>query len=236
MPTKKPANSVARADARDVILDAAEKVFSISGFDGTSMKAVAAEAGVAQSLLHYHYVSKEGLYLAVFERRASEVNDVRNVGLDRLSAAGNATVEEVLDLLLRPTVRLGQSSSGNFPRLLMRVVTSGDELSNNMIASAFDPFARRVIALLQQALPGLSARDAVWGYIFSLNVGIAMMAPTGRPLRLSNGECDDRDIDALLENVVFFASAGLRAFATRSASPGSHARGIKKPRKLAARS
>lgn len=235
MSSKNSAPAVARPDARDAILDAAEKVFSISGFDGTSMKVVAAEAGVAQSLLHYHYGNKDGLYAAVFERRAFEMNDIRNADFDSLVKAGNPTVEQVLDLLLRAPVRLGRGSSGHFPRLLMRIVVSGDEQSNSMVSGAFDPFARRVIALLQQSLPGLSARDAVWGYIFSINVAMAMMAPTGRPLRLSDGACDDRDIDALLANVVFFAAAGLRAFAARTskAQPGSAT--AQKPRKRAAR-
>lgn len=215
MPSKTTTPPATRADARDAILDAAEKVFGLLGFDGTSMKAVAAEAGVAQSLLHYHYVNKEGLYQAMFERRALEVNGIRNADLDRLEAQGIPTVEQVLEILLRPVVLVGRGSGGHFPRLLMRVVTGGDDQSTAMISSSFDPFAKRVIALLQRSLPGLAPRDAVWGYIFSLNVAMTMMAPTGRPLRLSDGECDDRDVDAMLENVVFFAAAGLRAFAER---------------------
>lgn len=218
MPSKNLSPS--RADARDAILDAAEKVFSISGFDGASMKEVAAEAGVAQSLLHYHFGNKERLYVEVFERRAHEMNDIRNANLDLLVEAGDATVEDVLKILLLPPMQIGREDGGmNFPRLLIRVVLSGDEQSNNMVSRAFDPFARRVISLLRQTLPGISARDAVWGYTFALNVAMAMMAPTGRPQRLSDGECDDRDVDGMLQNVVLFAAAGLRAFAARASQP-----------------
>ncbi len=144
------------------------------------------------------------------------MNDIRNANLNHLMETGNPTVEDVLEILLRPPMQLGRDGGANFPWLLMRVVLGGDEQSTNMVSRAFDPFARRVIPLLQQTLPGLSARDAVWGYIFSLNVAIAMMAPTGRPQRLSNGECDDRDVDGLLQNVVMFAAAGLRSFAARA--------------------
>jgi len=206
----------------------------MSGFDGASMKAVATEAGVAQSLLHYYYGNKERLYIAMFERRALEMNDIRNANLDHLVETGNPTVEEVLEILLRQPMQLGRDGGANFPWLLMRVVLAGDEKSTGMVSRAFDPFARRVIALLRQTLPGLSARDAVWGYIFSLNVAMAMMAPTGRPQRLSGGECDDRDVDGLLQNVVLFAAAGLRAFVARAAQAKAVQPAGKRQRKGAA--
>lgn len=206
----------------------------MSGFDGASMKAVATEAGVAQSLLHYHYGNKERLYVAMFERRALEMNNIRNANLDRLMEAGSPTVEDVLQILLRTPMQVGRDGGANFPWMLMRIVLGDDEKSTGMVSRAFDPFARRVIDLLRQTLPGLSARDAVWGYIFSLNVAIAMMAPTGRPQRLSDGACDDRDVDGMLQNVVVFAAAGLRAFAARTAQAQSASPSVRTRRKGAA--
>lgn len=210
--------SSARADSRDAILDAAETVFCKYGFDGASMKAVAQAAGVAQSLLHYHFGNKDGLYLAVFQRRADAINDFRNASLDKLIERGAPTVEEVLESLLRPTVQLGRGKESNFSQLLMLVIVSRDERSKSLISDSFDAYALRVIEVLRQTLPGLSDRDAVWGYIFSISISMTMMAPTGRAGRLSHGECDDSDIDTLLREVVVFAAAGLRAFADRARS------------------
>src|SRR5262249_1824395 len=50
------------APSRDAILDAAERLFADSGFDGTSMRSIAEAAGVAQGLLHYHFGTKERLF------------------------------------------------------------------------------------------------------------------------------------------------------------------------------
>ena len=47
-----------KANSRDAILDAAERLFANSGFDGTSMRSIAEAAGVAQALLHYHLDSR----------------------------------------------------------------------------------------------------------------------------------------------------------------------------------
>jgi len=48
------------------ILAIAEKVFAERGFEGASTREIAARAGVNISSLHYHWDSKETLYLAVF--------------------------------------------------------------------------------------------------------------------------------------------------------------------------
>jgi TetR/AcrR family transcriptional regulator len=53
---------------RAVILDAAEQLFAAHGFAGTSMRAVAAQAGTSQALLHHHFGTKDGLYEQVKRR------------------------------------------------------------------------------------------------------------------------------------------------------------------------
>ena len=52
-------------ESRSAIVAAAEKVFVEKGFAGASMSAIAREAGVTQSLIHYHFKSKQDLWLAV---------------------------------------------------------------------------------------------------------------------------------------------------------------------------
>lgn len=47
------------------IVDAAARVMARKGYGGTTMKDIAAEAGVAPGLIHYYFDSKEDLLLAV---------------------------------------------------------------------------------------------------------------------------------------------------------------------------
>lgn len=58
--------------ARDDILDAAERLFGARGFDGVSTAAIAKEAGVSQSQIHYHFDTKQKLWDTVFERRFAD--------------------------------------------------------------------------------------------------------------------------------------------------------------------
>ncbi len=48
------------------ILDAAKKVFVRKGYSGSSMQAIANEAGINKALLHYYFRSKDRLFQATF--------------------------------------------------------------------------------------------------------------------------------------------------------------------------
>jgi AcrR family transcriptional regulator len=204
-----------KANSRDAILDAAERLFANSGFDGTSMRSIAEAADVAQALLHYHFGTKERLFAEMFTRRSEAINAARIERLDSLFARGMPTLEEVLDTLLRPLIELGHDESRGgsyFSRLVVSVAADRDPRSCALIADNYDPLARRFISAVMHVLPGLNETDAVRGYLFVIGVGMTIMAPTGRLNRLSGGRCNDADIDSMVEYAVPFAAAGLRRF------------------------
>lgn len=53
------------SDTREKILQAAFAVLSREGYENTSIKEIAEEAGVAQGLVHYYFKSKQQLVLSV---------------------------------------------------------------------------------------------------------------------------------------------------------------------------
>ncbi|MCC5934845.1 MAG: TetR/AcrR family transcriptional regulator [Balneolales bacterium] len=61
---------------RDLILDAAEKLFAESGFNGTTTRAIAKKAGVNIAMLSYYFGSKEQLLHAVIERFSEDLGSV----------------------------------------------------------------------------------------------------------------------------------------------------------------
>ncbi len=56
-----------KADTNIVLLEAAKTVLHRNGYAGLSTRDVAAEAGVPLSQIHYHFGSKQGLVLGLFE-------------------------------------------------------------------------------------------------------------------------------------------------------------------------
>src|SRR6266851_2440966 len=53
------------SENREKILQAAFAVLSRQGYENTSIKVIAEEAGVAQGLVHYYFKSKQQLVIAV---------------------------------------------------------------------------------------------------------------------------------------------------------------------------
>ncbi|MEU7631621.1 TetR/AcrR family transcriptional regulator [Nocardia sp. NPDC049220] len=56
-------------DARQLILDAAEKLFAAQGFDATATAALAAAAGVPKGLVFYYFPTKDSILTALMSER-----------------------------------------------------------------------------------------------------------------------------------------------------------------------
>jgi len=211
-----------KATSREEILDAAEELFALHGFEGVGMRAIAEGAGVAQALLHYHFGTKERLFEAMFTRRSSAINRIRLARLDAMQARGSPGLEEIVEALLRPAVEAGHDpdrGGGRFASLILTTSASAAPWQRELIASSYDPIARRYIAALREALPGLDPAGATWGYLFVIGAALTQMAPTGRADRLSDRATSDRDAEAMVAHAVVFAAAGLRALAATPPSP-----------------
>jgi AcrR family transcriptional regulator len=77
-------------DTRAAILAAARHGFAASGFGGTSVRSIAAEAGVDPALVHHYFGSKDELFLAALELPI----DPRKVLLPAIAAGGIDTAAE----------------------------------------------------------------------------------------------------------------------------------------------
>ena len=197
------------------LLDASERLFAVDGLEGVSMRQIAAEAGVDLAMINYHFDSKDGLYQAVFERRAEQLNAQRLEVLERMLAAsrGKPDLEGIVVALVEPYLRLrNEPELGglSFARLLVREVINSKERERGIIRDNFDGLAQRIIGELSRALPGATHRDLIWAYYFALGTLLQTMASTGRLEELSQGGCQTTDIDDVLQHIVPFIVCGIR--------------------------
>src|SRR5215831_9198540 len=96
------------ADTKDLILDAAEKLFAEKGFDATSLREITAAANVNLAAVNYHFQSKEALIAAVFARRMRPITAARLEALGRLENEANGQpvpVEKVLEAFIAPVLQ-----------------------------------------------------------------------------------------------------------------------------------
>ncbi|MFA6239425.1 MAG: TetR family transcriptional regulator [Candidatus Hydrogenedentales bacterium] len=110
---------MARADRKNSILNAAEELFAVHGYEGTSTRAIAERAGANMALLAYYFGSKEGVFEAVVARRASALSE-RIRALAETDEAPwhrlNRFVEQVVKFLV--------AEHPDFGRILLRESTA----------------------------------------------------------------------------------------------------------------
>lgn len=93
-----------KPDTRERILQAAFSFLSRHGYENTSIKDIAEEAGVAQGLIHYHFKSKQLLVLAVLNFVCEKV-EIGTVG----EAGALQAFEQTKAMLRDPESRNGNS-------------------------------------------------------------------------------------------------------------------------------
>lgn len=92
-------------DRRNEILAAAKKRFAISGYEGTSMRQIADDLGVAQSLLLYHFDSKNDVWQAVM----TQIFDhVRIIARDEITKVKSNAPAKQLRAGIRAFIRICQ--------------------------------------------------------------------------------------------------------------------------------
>lgn len=117
----------AREVYRDAILSAAERVFARSGFEGTRMAEVAAEAGLATGTLYNYFANRDELLSSLVSRRSEEL--LASVK----AAAASASSSPPRDLL----VALVRTSFQHFEthRSLFAVLPAAAGISGRHMAS-----------------------------------------------------------------------------------------------------
>ena len=111
-------------EARERILDAAERLFAIDGYDAVSFRSLTDAAGVSLSAIHYHFGSKEAVFSEVFSRRAALLTKRRVELLEAARRYGGRppSLESILDAFLRPAFEVTHGDRNDlFNRLRARV-------------------------------------------------------------------------------------------------------------------
>jgi AcrR family transcriptional regulator len=205
-------------DTRQRVLDAASALFAERGFHGTTARDIAERAGVNLAAAHYHFGSKEGLYLEVLRaqfdtitatlaRRGARLTAGARPTRGALEALLRARILAMLELLMGPPLGLHGT-------LMMREMCDPSAALPHIVAQFIEPVKRETEAIIARLEPRLS-RTVVERCMFSI-VGQVFFYRTQRPtfphlcpdLRL-----DRAGLAAIAEHIAAFSLGGMRALA-----------------------
>lgn len=210
----RPVRDASAAQTREHLLDHAEALFARHGLHGVAIREVARAAKVDSALVHYYFETKQGLFDAVFLRRAEVLNVERIRSMEAYSAlAGEAiTVEGSIESFLEPIMRRsigGDPGWKNYFRLLA-LVNNTPQWGGETMTRYFDPVIRRLVDLLRRCMPGAGDEDLFWCYHFLSGALTLSLSETGRIDRLSDGRCRSDDMEAIHRRMVPFIAEGFR--------------------------
>jgi len=120
--------AIPRRKTREEILELSAPLFARHGYDGVSMRDVAAAVGLTQAALYYHFADKNQLYLDAvayeFRERVAALKDM---------LAGNGTPWKRLECFVAGLARM-MASDKDFLRLVQWVLLDTNEARQSTLA------------------------------------------------------------------------------------------------------
>lgn len=143
---KAPAAEMGSSEARstrDCILDSAERLFAERGFDGVSVREIAADAGLKnQASLYHHFQGKRAIYEAVLARGLEPI-----VGIVTASASDDDLgFETFLDSVVDHLV-----AHPHLPRLIQRASLDDSAYLRDAVGRVLRPLYSEGVAVLARS-------------------------------------------------------------------------------------
>jgi AcrR family transcriptional regulator len=204
--------ATAHFNTKERILGAAEELFALFGFAGTSLRQVTSKADVNIAAVNYHFGSKENLINEVFRRRLDELSDNRLKALQKSIGQAPVALESVLAAFIEPALALTLDRHGGsaFVRVLARAYAEKNDRLRKFLSDNYGHVLREFAKAISACVPGLSKEELYWRLDFTAGALTYAMADFGlikRPSGLSESEHCQRAAQSLIR----FAAAGLRA-------------------------
>jgi AcrR family transcriptional regulator len=136
---------------REVILDTAERLFALRGFDGVALRDLAREMDLTAPSLYNHFPSKQALYEAVLERGLKPIVEV----LIASWRPASPRLEDIHETVTKLVDHL--SEHAHLAPLLQRAILEQDGSFGELLSKWLTPIYRQGTVVLREI-----AGDAGW--------------------------------------------------------------------------
>ena len=193
------------------ILNAAEKLFASLGFAGTSLRAIIREAGVSFAAIHYHFGSKEELFIAVVRRVAEPIVTEQLRQLKILEESDHLpSVSEILMAFVTPPLQMLKQGSEESRIHAQFMGCCRTELHpvHKRAEQEFRRIEQRFLYILTKVLPHKYPTELKW----KLDLIVAMLVRILNKIEESEIFSENNyveDIDQLVQRLVNFISYGI---------------------------
>lgn len=194
------------ADLRERLLDAAMACFVRQGIAATSLRDIAAEAGVTPAMLHYYYGDKAQLQEAMVGERLLPVAAAIQ---QRVEAAGDDIADTVAAFVNGITAAVVEHPW--WPQLWVReVLCEGGALRDLLITRVAPGMTRTIVARFAAAQArGALNPDLDPRLLMTSLVGLTLFPAAGAPIWRSLLDADDLGLDDVRRHAIALLDRGL---------------------------
>ena len=208
----KNADSVKQA--RERLLDAAEKLFSEKGFDGIGIRELTSQAECNIAAVNYHFGSKAELYKQMFRRHMEKVFSLQKEKIKEVMQSEKPTLEKLLRETIKTALDALYEGDERIPMLKLTVrEILNPHLKEEVVAQeTVQEFLKTYREALVKLLPEFEPGRAMLS-VFSLE-GLIL-----HPLLFFDFYSQHYKylkIDNLVDHIVDFAAAGIRKATEKS--------------------
>ena len=148
---------MSKPNAREAILDTAERLFAEQGMESVSLRMINTEAGYSVAALHYHFGTRDKLIDELLVQRQGLILDRRQQLLDELSRKKRPDVRGISEALVLPFAELLFANPESGLRTIKFFFRSYVEQRKHKRVRKITEQSYRIFdKLLAQALPKLS--------------------------------------------------------------------------------
>lgn len=213
---------MSKVEAIDALMNCAIKAFSEWGFEGASLRQIAAQAGVPLSTINVYFGSKRDLYLAAEIKVWNEITDERNALLQQAlkeHPSQRLTLRDLFSALALPIV---QRAIGDSEHKMACVHFINSRFNEHRAVGRIAAIDRQVnpwIDAMAQACPTLSRPNVIWAFSYCIGVIYSWQLIDHRYDGLL-GKDTERTVESVLDDIVSFCCAGVQSMLERRAAAG----------------
>lgn len=211
---------MSKAETIDAVMNAAIKAFSDWGFEGASLRQIAAQVGVPLSAIDLYFGSKRELYMAAETLVWNEITEERNALIQQALARHVGQPLSLRELFAALTLPIVRRAMSNDERVMARVHFIKSRLNEHRMVSGtavFDNMDRQVtpwLDAMSAACPTLSRQDIIWAFSYGVGVIYSWQLIDHRYDRLM-GQDTTRTVDGVVDDIVAFCCAGVQSMIER---------------------
>ena len=200
-------------DTKEQILNVAERQFAEKGYAGTTLRGVIKEAEVNIAAVHYHFGSKEELFVAVVQRVANQMVPAQIQELAKYKNQEEPpSVEDIMQAFFAPPLRMiSQMGEAGVIRAQFIGQCRAEPLPIQQLADKeFHESQLNFLDILQRAFPDKTRSELDWKLDLVIAILVRTLNQVGQSSKVITGNSSE-EVEVAISRLVKFVAQGMKA-------------------------